>query len=81
MKYQKIVDDLYNQLDSAAREQHKREEKLKAFLKQFTTEDQRIRKRLRKEINDDKRSKLMEELNLVRAGYELLKSNIRPRHA
>ena len=81
MKYRKIVDDLYNQLDSAAREQHKREEKLKSFLKQFTTEDKELRKRLLKETNDNERSKLMEELNLVRAGYELLESNIRLRHA
>jgi len=81
MKYRKIVDDLYDQLDSAAREQHKREEKLKTFLKQFTTEDQKLRERLGKEINDNKRSKLMKELNLVRAGCELLESNIRLRHA
>lgn len=81
MKYRKIVDDLYNQLDSAGREQHKREEKLKTFLKRLTTEDQKLRKKLVKEINDNERSKLMKELNLVKAGYELLKSNIRLRHA
>jgi len=32
MKYRKIVNDLNNQLNLAAREQHKHEEKLKAFL-------------------------------------------------
>jgi len=81
MKYRKIVDDLYDQLDSAAREQHKREEKLKTFLKQFTTEDQKLRERLVKEINDEERSKLMKELNLVKAGHELLEPYIRLRHA
>jgi DnaJ-domain-containing protein 1 len=81
MKYRKIVDDLYSQLDSAAREQHKREEKLKTFLKQFTTEDQKLRKRLGEAINDNERSKLMNELDLVRSGRELLEPYIRLRHA
>ena len=81
MKYRKIVDDLYSQLDSAAREQLKREEKLKTFLEQFTTEDRKLRKRLGEEINDNERSKLMNELDLVRAGRELLEPYIRLRHA
>ena len=81
MKYRKIVDDLNNQLDSAAREQHKREEKLKTFLRQFTTEDQKLRKKLEKESNNNKRSILEKKLNLVTAGYELLESNLRLRLA
>jgi len=81
MKYQKIVNDLNNQLDSAARKQHKHEEKLRAFLRQFTTEDQKLRRKLEKESNDNKRSKLKKELNLIRAGYELLESNLRLRFA
>ena len=81
MKYRKIVDDLNNQLDSAAREQHKREEKLKTFLREFTTEDQKLQKKLEKESNDNKRSILEKKLNLVTAGYELLESNLRLRLA
>jgi len=81
MKYRKIVNDLNNQLNLAAREQHKHEEKLKAFLRQFTTEDQKIRRKLKKESSDNKRSKLQKELNSVRAGYDLLESNLRLRLA
>jgi len=81
MKYQKIVDDLNNEFDLVAREQHERGEKLNAFLRQFNTEDQKLQKRLQKESEDNKRSKLKTQLNLVKEGYELLESNLRLRHA
>lgn len=81
MKYQKIVDDLHTQLDSAAREQHKRKQKLEAFLGQFRSEEQKLRKKLRKVSNDSMRLKLKKELGLVEAGYKLLGANLRLRHA
>ena len=81
MKYQKIVDDLNNEFDLVAREQHERGKKLSAFLRQFNTEDQKLQKRLNKGNEDNKRSKLKKQLNLVKEGYELLESNLRLRHA
>ncbi len=81
MNYQKIVDDLNNELVLVAREQNKSGEKLEAFLRQFKTEDQKLRKRLKNGIKGNKRSKLKKQLNLVKAGYELLESNLRLRHA
>jgi len=81
MKYQNIVNDLNNLFDSASREQHKREHTLKAFLRQFTSEEQKLRKKLNKASNDHKRSKLKKELDLVKAGYKLLDSNLPLRHA
>ena len=81
MNYQKIVDDLNNEFDLVAREQHEREKKLSAFLRQFNTEDQKLQKRLNKGSEDNKRSKLKKQLNLIKEGYELLESNLRLRHA
>ena len=81
MKYQKIVDDLNNEFDLVAREQHERGKMLNAFLRQLKTEDQKLQKRLNKGSEDNKRSKLKTQLNLVKEGYELLESNLRLRHA
>jgi len=68
------------QLDSAALKQHKREGKLKAYLIQFTNEEKKLRKMLKIVSNNNMRSKLRKELNLVMEGYELLESNLRIRH-
>ncbi len=81
MRYQKIVDDLNNEFDLVAREQNKSGEKLETFLRQFKTEDQKLRKRLKNGVKGNKRSNLKKQLNLVKAGYELLESNLRLRHA
>jgi len=81
MKYQKIVDDLNNELDLLAREQQEHGKKLEVFRRQFKTEDQKVQKRLKKESENDKRSKLKKRLDLVKEGYELLESNLRLRLA
>ncbi len=81
MTYQKIIDELHTQLDSAAREQHMRKQKLEAFLGQFKIEEQKLRKKLKKASSGSMRLKLKKELGLVETGYKLLGSNLRLRHA
>ena len=76
MKNEKIVTELKDLLDSFPREQQKRQEVLKDFLMKFEAEEQKLRKRLEKENNDEKCSKLNKKLDLVRAGYKLVKSNL-----
>lgn len=76
MNIQKIVDELNTQLDSIAREQKKREDRLKDFLKQFKTKHQNLRERLKKESDGNKRLKIKSELKLVRAGRNLLEANL-----
>lgn len=75
MKNENVVAELNYLLDLVVREQQKRKEKLNDYLTQFTTEEQKLRKRQENETNDGLRSKLNNQLDLVKAGYELLESN------
>ncbi len=79
MKYQKIVNELDSLLDKAAHEQEKRQKKLQDFLRQFTSEEQKLRVRLESASDDSKRTKLEAKLKRIRLGYELLEPNLRLR--
>ena len=72
MKYQKLVDELNNLLDSAARQQKKRRDTLKFYRTQFMAEEQNLRKKLKKTSDKASRKKLKRELDLVKQGYAIL---------
>ena len=48
MKYQKLVDELNNLLDLAAKEQKKRRDTMKFYQAQFMAEEQKLRKKLKR---------------------------------
>ena len=72
MKYQKLVDELNNLLDSAARQQKKRRDALKFYQAQFMAEEKNLRKKLKKASDKASRKKLKRELGLVKEGYTIL---------
>lgn len=72
MKYQKLVDELNNLLDSAARQQQERRDKLKFFQAQFMAEEQKLRKLLKKNSEKAKRKKLKKDLRMVQKAYTML---------
>jgi hypothetical protein len=72
MKFQKLVNELNGLLDSSAREQHKHHEKLKFYLRQFKTEEQDLRKKLKREDNKTNRKRLKRDLGMVKKGYQIL---------
>lgn len=74
MKYQKLVNELNDILDSAAREHQRRQKKLKTFFRQFKEEEKNIRKKLKKENNKANRKKLKKELGMVKEAYAILGS-------
>lgn len=72
MKYQKLVDELNNLLDSAARQQQERQDKLKFYQAQFKAEEQKLRKQLKKNSEKVNRKKLKKELGMVQKAYAML---------
>ena len=72
MKYQKLVDELNNLLDSAATQQQERRDKLKFFQAQFMAEEQKLRKLLKKNSEKAKRKKLKKDLRMVQKAYTML---------
>ena len=74
MKYQKLVNELNNLLDSAARRHHKHQKKIKLYLGQFRTAEQGLHKKLAKEKDKNSRRKLKRELSAVRKSYAVLGS-------
>ena len=72
MKYQKLVNELNNILDSATREQQKHLRKVEAYLEQFKAEERALEKRMRKESDEVGRAKLEKKLNTVREAYAIL---------
>ncbi len=76
MKYQKLVNDLNNLLDSANRQHHKRQEKMKFYRGQFKAEEKILRKKLEKETNIKHCRRLEKELGMVKDGFKVLDSNV-----
>ena len=74
MKYQNLVNELNNLLDSATRKRHKHQKKLKFYLGQLKTEEQKLRKKLEKENNKPTRRKLKRDLGVVKNAYAILGS-------
>lgn len=72
MKYQKLVDELNNLLDLAAKEQKKRRDTLKFYQAQFMAEEQKLRKKLKEASDKANRKKLKKELGLVKEAYAIL---------
>ena len=72
MKSQKLVNELNDLLDSAAKEHHERQKTLKIFFRLFKEEEQDIRKKLSKENNKANRKKLKRKLCMVQDAYEIL---------
>lgn len=72
MKYQKLVDELNNLLDSAARQQQERQDKLKFYQAQFMAEEQNLRNKLKKSSDKANRKKLKKELGMVQKAYTIL---------
>ena len=72
MKYQKLVDELNNLLDLAAKEQKKRRDTLKFYQAQFMDEERKLRKKLKQSSDKVNRKKLKKELGLVKEAYAIL---------
>ena len=74
MKYQKLVNDLNNLLDSATKQHHKRQEKLEFYLRQLKAEEKKLRKKLEAKNNKIMRRKLKKDLSLIKNTYAILGS-------
>jgi len=74
MKYQKLVNDLNNLLDSAARQHHERQETLKFYLGQLNSEEKKLRKKLERKNNKTTRRRLKRDLGLIKNTYAILGS-------
>lgn len=72
MKYDKLIDELNNLLDSAACEQEKHQKKLQLFFEQFRSEEKKLLKQLKKENLKTNRNKLKKELGVVQKAYTIL---------
>jgi len=72
MKSQKLVNELNDLLDSAARERKDHKKTLRTFFRQFKDEEQDIRKKLTKENNKASRKKLKKKLGMVQEAYDIL---------
>ncbi len=72
MKSQKLVNELNDLLDSAARERQDHKKTLRTFFRQFKDEEQDIRKKLTKENNKASRKKLKKKLGMVQEAYDIL---------
>ena len=72
MKYQKIIDELNDQFESAVRCQKHREKKLEAFRRQLKIEEQKLKKIMKRVSEGSTRSEIKRQLSLVKEGYELL---------
>ena len=72
MKYQKLVDELNNLLDSATRQQKKRRETLKLYKAQFMAEEQKLSQKLKKNSDKAIRKQLKKKLGLVKEAYTIL---------
>ena len=81
MKNKNVVTELNALLDSFARKQQKRQEVLKDYLMKFKSEERKLQKKLDNESNDELCSKLNKKLDLIKTGYDLLKSNQGPDQA
>ena len=72
MKYQKLIDELNELLDSAASQQKERRDTFKFYQAQFMAEEQKLRKRLKKNSDKANRKKLKKELGIVQKAYTIL---------
>ena len=72
MKYQKLVKELNNLLDSATRERQKQQGKVQAYLEQFKAEEKELQKKMQNENDKIGREKLQRQLSTVRQAYAIL---------
>ena len=72
MKYQKLINELNNLLDSASRERQKHQGKLKAYLEQFKAEEKELQRKMQKENDEIGREKLERKLNTIKQAYAVL---------
>lgn len=74
MKYQHLINELNNLLDSAAKKRRKHQKKLKLYLSQLKTEEQKLRNQLKQETNKTARRELKRDLGVVKNAYAILSS-------
>ena len=74
MKYKKLINESSNLFDSINEQQRKHQKKLKLYFVQFKTEEQELRKKLKKENGKNSRRKLKKELGIVKEAYAILGS-------
>ena len=72
MKYQKLVKELNNLLDSATRERQKQQGKVQAYLEQFKAEEKELQEKMQNENDKIGREKLQRQLSTVRQAYAIL---------
>ncbi len=72
MKYQKLVNELNNLLDSATRERQKHQGKVEAYLEQFKAEEKALQRKMQKENDEFGREKLERKLSTVKQAYAIL---------
>ena len=72
MKYQKLVNELNDLLDSASKERHRHQEKLKAYLEHFKAEEKELQRKMRKANDEAGREKLKKKMSTVRQAYTIL---------
>ena len=72
MKYQKIVEELNEELELAARCQQDREKRLEGFRKQLKIEEQKLKAIMKRVSEGGMRSEIKRQLTLVKEGYQLL---------
>lgn len=76
MKYQKLTNKLNDLLDLTGREEDKHQEKLNKYFWRLRAEEQKLRKKMKNEIDKTSRKRLKKKLNIVNKGYDLLSSQL-----
>lgn len=74
MKYQKLIDELNDVLESTSHCRKKHQETLKTFLNQFKAEEEKLTKKLQNASDDERCNKWKRKLGKVREAYELLEA-------